>query len=348
MMRNPVLDDLAREKATLELDRPQLVAEIAYRQQALAAVIAKRDELPAQIERFNRLQDAVNSSRALLKRLDARLIEINMVRDRVQSPVEIIEAPHDGAVSESTRFKKVGIVAGGGFMATATFLAALIIYLLWRDTRVRTPADARYAFVTAGAMAGPRAKRAERDHADTWSRKLCDHVTSSAASSMVVGSDPQAAAQTAYQLALASAAGGLRTLLVSSPGPHIDGVETGADVVDVLAGSARARDAVRTVANDLAWLPLFAGDHRFEDLAAFIPSGFIEALWNDLQQHTDVLIVAMPVIDGGLLRRSSKELDAMVVVVDPRDSAGAEMARRIRDLDKPVTAAIVVKSEELS
>ena len=43
-----------------------------------------------------------------------------------------------------------------------------------------------------------------------------------------------------------------------------------------------------------------------------------------------------------------QKLDAMVVVVDPRDSAGAEMARRIRDLDKPVTAAIVVKSEELS
>ena len=123
MMRNPVLDDLAREQATLELDRPQLVAEIAYRTTALAAVTARRDELPAQIETFNRLQDAVTSSRALLKRLDARLIEINMVRDRVQSPVEIIEAPHDGAVSESSRLKKVGIVAGAAFMASAAFSA---------------------------------------------------------------------------------------------------------------------------------------------------------------------------------------------------------------------------------
>ena len=164
---------------------------------------------------------------------------------------------------------------------------------------------------------------------------------------MVVGSDLQATGATAHQLAMASAAGGLRTLLVSAPGDQMVVEEGCGDVVDVLAGSVRARDAVHTLADDLAWLPMLHNGHCFEDLAAYIPSGFVEALWNDLKKHTDVLIVAMPAMDGGLLRRSCKELDALVVVVDPSDRSAAEMGRRIRDLNQPVTAAVVATRKDL-
>ena len=174
-----------------------------------------------------------------------------MVRDRVQSPVEIIEAPHDGAVSESTRFKKVGIVAGGGFMACHLLDGADYLSAVARYPRARQP-------MPVTPLSPPGQWRGPPEHADTWSRKLCDHVTSSAASSMVVGSDPQAAAQTAYQLALASAAGGLRTLLVSSLGARddIDGRLRRALMSWMSWPDRRARDAVCTVANDLAWLPL--------------------------------------------------------------------------------------------
>ena len=197
MMRNPVLDDLAREKATLILDRPQLLADVAHRSQALNLAVERRNELPELMETFYRYKDAVTSSRALLKRLDARLIEIRMVRERVQSPLEIIEAPHDGAVSESSRFKKVAVVSGASFMASfSCFAAGLVIYLLWRDTRVRTAADARYAFLTSGAMGPPR-----KGELGPWSRRLCDQVTTRASSAMVVASDPQTGATTALEMA---------------------------------------------------------------------------------------------------------------------------------------------------
>ena len=115
-----------------------------------------------------------------------------------------------------------------------------------------------------------------------------------------------------------------------------------------MLGEKRARDAVSALENDLAWLPLCGPQHEFEDLAAYIPSGSIESLWQDLKRHTDVLVVALPVLDGGLLRRSSKELDALVVVVDPKDRSAAEMARRIRDLNQPVNAAIVAERKDVS
>ena len=337
MDRNPVVDTLRQEQATLELDRPRLVAEVERSRQHRDEARAALAEMPKVLARFDDAASARAQAEQLVQRIGFRLAEINMARDLTRGQLEIFETPRAELATEKKLGTKLATVGGAAFAAGFFAVAAVLLLRLLRDGRIPTAGDARAASgaTLAETLPVPISGLGD-DAARAWLQRVTAALTGQAATVLVTAETPRAGARFAGALARQMARSGLETFLVAD---SVDlGVpDPGTGMSGVLDQTVHPRDAVVALADHLGWLPI--GDAmRVADQAA---SGKIEQLLKELAGKCESLVVCLPFSDPGIEARAASALDAVVVVIDPAAATGLGFVRRVRGHGRLIALAVV-------
>lgn len=340
MIRNPVLDVLAAEAAALTLDRPALVARaerIALEAETARAELA---DLPPLLAAHRTAVGEQSRNADLVGRLRARVGELALARGLNHGQLRIVQPANLAAVTERSAGSKALLVAIAIGVLTCLGGGVIVAWLVLRDRRIRSKADARFAVNCADVVDLPGRDPAAVDDPEHrgMMRDLADRIGRKAASCLVIAqSDPGHAGRVGQMLAARFADAGLNTFLVAD-GTTAGLPDPGVGLADILAGDCHPTDALVSAGPHLGWLPL--GDR--ERLADQVPSAHIELCLAEMMERAEVVVIAAPDDDQALIRRLAMAVESLVAVVDPRAKSGSQYARSLRALNRPAVAALRV------
>ena len=373
---DPARQELANTLVTLQTQREGIIRQLESVQNTEQELRDQYEQFPDRQLQQARLVQEVETKRALYQTILTALVDAQSAEAETTSSYAIAQAP---VVEEIPPTSFAGInrllimTAGTGI---GLILAAGVIFLLaLLDDRLHTPQELRELFLTRevpilGSI--PRIDGydlngrelpivVDRDSSYlTFYERVRSNLrrySSSATKVVMVASvnDAEGKSVTAYNLAIASAHAGKRTLIIeadlrSRSNSEWVQIQIDEDAVrEPLKYFAESNEAIRLVPA-IANLYLLPSPGPYRQVAAIVESNELERLIEDARGRFDLVIIDSPSLskcNDALLLESLT--DGVILVARPGISRGSMLGETIDQLtetDIPILGAVINNTEE--
>jgi len=346
---NPFVVRLNEELKLHQLGRPQLAKDVEELTGRLQESRAQLDRLPALSAEWSTLQKKSERQEGLIKRLRARLSEIEIARNLSVNRLRVLDPPNASNAEPSRWWTRAFALAGVGFAGGLGLVLGLAAVAAVRDRRVRTLTDLDLVLRAERVTRVPAGERLVSVSHPRWVQDLCSQVTRRYRRFLVVPSG-DILFDHAFTDAIARQLGraGLKTLVVA--GQPITGAEgflasdpgLTSGVTHMMRRQASPEQCLVPVAPNVSRL----GWGDTQDLFDRLPSGSVEqALGDHLDDLStcEALLILPPAPDPTLVQRLATLVDGLLVLVDPDQEVGADLMDIVNGTGKPVAMGVLTR-----